>query len=71
MKGSVYDAGKSENSKLVPMYEDFTPTALNSYLPIGGLKANVADNDIKNICKYRLTEVFLGYPLSSLRSRGS
>ena len=68
--GLVYDAGKTDNSKLVPMYEEFKPDALNRYLPIGGLKTNVADKEIKNICKYRLTGIFLGYPLSSLRSRG-
>ena len=70
--GLVYDAGKTDktnNFKLVPMYEDFKPDALNRYLPIGGLKANMGNEDIKNICKYRLTVFLLGYPFSSLRSR--
>lgn len=70
VEGDVYDAGKDDKSRLSPMYEKFRATSLNRYLPIGNLKDNIGDNEIKALGKYRLTVFLLGYPLSSLKSRG-
>lgn len=50
--GKVYDAGKDDRAKLIPMYEDFKPTSLNRYLGIGTLKASIKDDKIKALCKY-------------------
>ena len=70
VKGDVYDAGKNDKNRLVPMCEIFQPDTLNSYLAIGNLKANLKGDDIKDFGKYRLTVFLLGYPLSSLKPRG-
>ena len=64
VQGDVYDAGKDPKSKLVPIYEKFTPTSLNRYLAVGPLKATINDDEIKRLCKYRLTAFLLGYLVS-------
>ena len=70
VEGLVYDAGKDDKNKLVPMYEKFTPTPGNWYLPIGDLKPGLGDSDIKGFGKYRLTLFLLRYPLSHHENLG-
>lgn len=70
VEGDVYDAGKDNGSRLSPMYEKFRATSFNRYLPIGNLKDNMTDDEIKACGKYRLTLLLLGYPLSSSNPRG-